>query len=845
MALAPRTVGTTSVTDRVTVPNRTITTTTTVTTVSAPELSGVRLLDNMRGLSIDFVGYNLRPIREVGFYFDDMPMSQFIQRPNILHLDSDNSFFGFGDGKEFVSVGGTNVEILWAETDVTSSNTKVYVKEFESISFPVSVGNTVTGLTSGGVGNVVSYIHSSGVAQSGSNTEAILLALDANADTDDYYTGNVISIQSGETSNITSYNAATRTADVSPSFTAVTTNIIYSIGDSRSLYSANTTPRSWTSERGMVCGVFHFPDPSANSNYTTTVGDRMFKILDNFQNDENDFTTKAEYRFTSQGLAVDQTQLIERSTRTRVQDISPPPPPPPTRPQFIGRSGHDPVAQHFFVPANEYPEGMFLSSVDLFFKNKGSILPVEVQIRPMINGVPDSNLVLPGATTIKQANDIKVSDNPDSSNSSTYTRFTFPSPVYLEGDGDYAFVVLTNSYEYDMYVAEQGQTILGSDRIVTRQPYAYSMFKGQNSKTYTPIQSETAMFRLNKAVFENTGSLSFNESKNTNWVGSGNTFYDMFEVHSDAAELVGTNMDFEYKATTNANTTIETSYTEFQPDDMVEPTESKVLFNPGVGTTSFEMKVALSTDNTDISPIMWRKRQNLITTRYNINNMGLTAENLAIAAVGTGYANATSNVVFTSPTGSGANGNLEFNGSGELTKITMDNEGLGYWDNVSATIDGAGSGASIVVNTETGSKGGNGLVRHLSSVVTLKEGFDAGDLRTILTCKKPPTSNVNVYYRVKNSLDGDTVRDKNWTKMAQKTSIAEVTKLNSTELIELEFRPSLTSNNITYTSDVTSTTYSTFNQYQIKIVHSASTPTAAKVPVSYDVRTLALPADTY
>ena len=844
MALAPRTVGTTTEVDVVTVPNRTITTTTTVTTANEPVLSGVRLLDNMRGLSIDFVGYNLRPVREVGFYFDDMPMSQFIQRPNIIELDNGETFFGFGDGKEFTSIGGVNVEVLWAETNPTTSNTNLYVKEFASIGFPITVGNTAVGLTSGVSGNVVSYIHSSGIAQSGSNVNAILLSLDANADTDDYYTGNVISLQSGETSNITGYTAASRTADVSPAFTAVSTNTIYSIGDSRSLYSANSTPRSWTSQRGMTCGVFHFPDPSANTNYITTVGDRMFKILDNFQNDDNDFTTRAEYRFTSQGLVVDQTQIIERSSRTTVRDISPPPPRPVQTP-FIGRSGHDPVAQHFFVPQNEYPEGMFLSSVDLFFKNKGNILPVEVQIRPMINGIPDSNIVLPGATAIKQPNEIKVSDNPDSSNSSTYTRFTFPSPVYLEGNGDYAFVVLTNSYEYDMYVAEQGQAMLGSNRIVTKQPYAYSMFKGQNAKTYTPIQSETVMFRLNKAVFENSGSISFDELKNVNWVGSGNTFYDMFEVHSDAAELVGTNMAFQYKATTNSNNTIETSYTEFQPDKLVEPTESKVLYNPGIDTTSFEMKVSLSTDNTDISPVMWRKRQNLITTRYNINNMGLSAENLSIANVGSGYANATSNIAFTSTTGSLANGILEFNGSGELTKITMDNEGAGYWDDATAVIDGTGTGASIVINTETGSKGGNGLTRHLSSVVTLQEGFDAGDLRTILTSKKPPTSNVNVYYRVKNSLDGDTIRDKNWTKMAQKTNIAEVTKLNSRELIELEFRPSLTSNNITYTSDVTSTTYSTFSQYQIKIVHSAVTPTASKVPVTYDVRTIALPADTF
>lgn len=56
----------------------------------------------------------------------------------------------------------------------------------------------------------------------------------------------------------------------------------------------------------------------------------------------------------------------------------------------------DLVAQTFKVDATNYPQGLFLSSVDLFFANKDSVLPVSVEIRKTIDGVPVSNEYLSG-----------------------------------------------------------------------------------------------------------------------------------------------------------------------------------------------------------------------------------------------------------------------------------------------------------------------------------------------------------------------------------------------------------------------------------------------------------------
>lgn len=970
----------------------TITETTTVDRDGGTILTDVNYIPLMRGLSIDFVGYNLRPTREIFYFFDDINMSHFIQRPNIIELDVDTPIRGFGDGRELVKIGSANALVMLNETSVATSNTRLYVKEFVNPTGAVESGNTVTGQTSGVIGNVVSYIHNSGVSRPGSNVGNILLALDADGATDNVYYGNVITLMTGESSNIVAYNASTRTANVSPSFSAVASNTIYSIGDSRSAYASNTAQAHYTTERGFTVGTFHLPDPSQNTTYQFFTGDRVFRIIDNASNDTGDFTTKADYRFTSNGLEVDTQQIIQRTISTDVATttvrVDPPPAPRPpsggggggccftsetlvtmsdgsfkeigqisagdrvldpdggyntvksveipklgdrmlwainkgegfvtdehplmvvgkgwacfnphswanehvidgkrvTEEIEVGdvlitengnvtvssiqmypndenmlvynllldgshmyyangylahnKGGGDPTAQQFFVPSANYPEGIFVTSVDLFFKNRGTILPIEVQLRPMVNGIPDSYHILPGASVVKQPNEIQISDFPDAANSQTYTRFTFPSPVYLNPGLDYCFVVMTNSYEYDFFVAEQGQPRLDSGRIITKQPYVGSMFKSQNAVTYTPIQSETVMFRLNKAVFASTGTIQFNEKKLDYYDGSGNTLYDLFQVHSDAAELPDTTIAYQYKATTNANTTLETVYNSFRPDKDVLVGERKVLFAPNIPTVSFDMQVTLSTNNTDISPFMWKNRQNLVTVENIINDMGITAENISIANTGTGYANGDL-IVFTAPTGSGANASLEVDGSGVITNINMISVGSNYFDNVTASITtSGGTNGSLIVNTETGSAGGNALVRQFSKPVTLTGGFSAGDLRTFLTVSKPAQSEVNVYYRVKNPLDPETIDNKNWVRMAQQTSAFIYSK--NLEKVEYEFKPSLTSNNITYTSD--STTYDVFNQYQIKIVHSSSSTAPSKIPYTHDARTIAMPKDDF
>ena len=134
------------------------------------------------------------------------------------------------------------------------------------------------------------------------------------------------------------------------------------------------------------------------------------------------------------------------------------------------------------------------------FRNKSSSLPVTMQLRTMVNGYPTSKLFYLLVTNTLQASEISTSTD-----ATTATTFTFPSPVYLQNATEYCFVSLCATDDYTIYTARMGQTTLDGSRLISKQPYLSSMFKSQNGGTWTPEQNETVKFTLNRASFtENT-----------------------------------------------------------------------------------------------------------------------------------------------------------------------------------------------------------------------------------------------------------------------------------------------------------------------------------------------------
>ncbi len=88
-----------------------------------------------------------------------------------------------------------------------------------------------------------------------------------------------------------------------------------------------------------------------------------------------------------------------------------------------------------------------------------------------------------------------------STDGETRTRFRFKSPVYLENDATYSFVVTTSSPDYTVYSAITGEKLLGSSVIASPQSNVGSLFKSQNSTAWSEDTSEAIKFVANRCVF--------------------------------------------------------------------------------------------------------------------------------------------------------------------------------------------------------------------------------------------------------------------------------------------------------------------------------------------------------
>ena len=244
---------------------------------------------------------------------------------------------------------------------------------------------------------------------------------------------------------------------------------------------------------GTVQGKFYLPN-TPTMRFKT--GKRIFRLLDNL--DKSLKSTEAETEYFAEGLLqtvenvsiatrvpkIERSELGESKTTTSIDTN--------VTQKKDAISYIDPIAQTFLV---DNPEGVFITDIDLYFVTKDSNVPVTVQLRTTLNGVPTTTVVPFGQVT-KNPSAVAVSDN-----ASAATNFQFSSPVYLQAGVEYSFVVLSNSDEYNMFVAKVGGDDKTTNKRITKQPYNGVLFKSQNGSTWTPDQTLDVKFVLNRAVF--------------------------------------------------------------------------------------------------------------------------------------------------------------------------------------------------------------------------------------------------------------------------------------------------------------------------------------------------------
>jgi hypothetical protein len=150
----------------------------------------------------------------------------------------------------------------------------------------------------------------------------------------------------------------------------------------------------------------------------------------------------------------------------------------------------------------EPEQGIWVLKIGVYFATKpsgGDIQhPIKCQIRPLINGYPSSSAVLQQAESILTPADVTTSTD-----GTAITYFEFDEPIYLEGDKDYAFLLITNTTLYNVYVSQIEDFIIGStSKRVTKQPSLGSLFASQNAKTWSADQTKDICFEIVIARFD-------------------------------------------------------------------------------------------------------------------------------------------------------------------------------------------------------------------------------------------------------------------------------------------------------------------------------------------------------
>ena len=254
---------------------------------------------------------------------------------------------------------------------------------------------------------------------------------------------------------------------------------------------------------------------------------------------------------------------------------------------------------------------------------------------------------------------VKTTQAPSFDDPNAYTKFTFPSLVYL-APGEYAIVVRSDSDKYYVWTAEIGALIVGSeDQKVAKQPYAGSFFKSQNASTWTESPFQDLMFRLNKAVW--TGTLTTPQQGKLVIRGvppSTNTWFDSFEFYPHDANFADVTsaaylLDILPMNLTTNDATSQTALRYSGFPNSWQPTAQR-SFLQGYGPTTPQQLPNFTTDvlgtantidgqvflnawSADVAPYLDLQKIGIVCLQHHIDDLGVEQDNVNLVNPGAGY----------------------------------------------------------------------------------------------------------------------------------------------------------------------------------------------------------------
>lgn len=278
-----------------------------------------------------------------------------------------------------------------------------------------------------------------------------------------------------------------------------------------------------------------------------------------------------------------------------------------------------PLAQTFLIDAADHPNGIFVKSIDLFFTSidgTAASLPVIVKMGPINVRTqnPDFNTVYPFAVSVRYPSNI-YSDG----TGGTPTNFAFDAPIHLS-PGVHYFSIHTNSPNYQLLTAIQGQNELNTGRNISLPPFTGLLYLPSPFTSPIASDNEDLKFIINRCEFSTTPGSAYLTNRFFTGVNSAQQnslsfVYTTFNIGSDIFDDFGeTTVTHLYKKTDASSNTLDASYVAFSPGIDNNVVKSRLNEN------TLKIKVDLSTTDSKLTPLFDIDRINGIFIDNTINN---------------------------------------------------------------------------------------------------------------------------------------------------------------------------------------------------------------------------------
>ena len=480
-----------------------------------------------------------------------------------------------------------------------------------------------------------------------------------------------------------------------------------------------------------------------------------------------------------------------------------------TQQDIVNFNTYDPVAQVFQFSTPNGEVGCYITSIDLFFFQKSLTNPNNgflLYVCQTLNGEPDSSNILPFSSVHVPGNLINTS-----SDATVATHIPFESPIFINSDTPYGFVVKPDQSDPDIliFLASLGDVDITTGRQVFSQPSIGTAFEGAVTSAWTPLPSKYLKFNINRSQFTtSTATANFNET-NRDHLKIINISY----VNNSVSIQPG---DYVYSSSNSTITTVNTSTVATANYYNTNTNILDVEVNTGSFANGTYVQVHRFANATVMTPnsstiIASANLSSIVDTRMNVCVPQITSIEPAGTQI-SWFVTSTSNayVIDTKSfpvnidssnelldyeriIGSYSNRLTNFGGKKTFNIAANFVSDSSYLSPLIDTIRNNVLTVHNLIDTLTFSvyeemfDTGTAKTKYLSLPVTLAPGQDAQNIQVTLDAYKPYSSYIKVYAKFLNSQDSDTLSAKTWTPLISDGDNYYSLYNNQTDYISLNY----------------------------------------------------------